>query len=179
MKYSDLRRTIKNLQKKEYFQRLLKADNVFIHLRTDVKQLIELPPAVEKCYTLVLCIGTNTPYPIPDLAVTEEAISATLTAAGKPHKCRIPWESIYYMGHEGEIGFGWPEDVPITFLHHWHMKLDSFFGPSVYDDGLPAVKKENPFKIISGEAEQSQPQENTSESSPFLRLLSPPEKNNC
>jgi len=51
------------------------------------------------------------------LTVDEEAIAGTLTFAGQPFRCILPWTAVYAAMVEGEQrGTVWPEDVPEDVL---------------------------------------------------------------
>jgi stringent starvation protein B len=52
-------------------------------------------------------------YGIPDLAVDDARVQATLSFGGRPFHCILPWESIFGItSHAGE-GQVWPEDLPV------------------------------------------------------------------
>jgi hypothetical protein len=49
--------------------------------------------------------------------VDDEAIAGTLTFAGQPFRCVLPWTAVYAAMVEGEQrGTVWPEDVPEDVL---------------------------------------------------------------
>jgi hypothetical protein len=52
-----------------------------------------------------------------DLAVDDRGIAGTLTFAGQPFHCVLPWTAVYAAMVEGEQrGTVWPEDVPEDVL---------------------------------------------------------------
>ncbi len=66
---------------------------------------------------LVLRFGYNLNPAIGDLTVDDEAIAGTLTFAGQPFRCILPWTAVYAASVEGEQrGTVWPEDVPEDVL---------------------------------------------------------------
>ena len=65
----------------------------------------------------MLRFGYNLSPAIVDLAVDDDAISGTLTFAGQPFRCILPWTAVYAAMVEGEQrGTVWPEDVPEDVL---------------------------------------------------------------
>lgn len=81
-----------------------------------------LPPALtttdEKAETIVLQVGYDMPVSIPDLDVSEEGVTATLSFDRKAFKVRLPWASIAGMSIDETlfIGFdvGWLERLPAS-----------------------------------------------------------------
>ena len=52
-----------------------------------------------------------------DLTIDDDAIAGTLTFAGQPFHCVLPWTAVYAAMVEGEQrGTVWPEDVPEDVL---------------------------------------------------------------
>lgn len=173
---------IKSVLKKHTFESFLERGDVLLHINPKVKEEIKLPPILDEAYNVVLCLGYNTPHPIPDLTLTDNGVEATLTANNEQFFCLIPWTSIYYMGVVGELGQGWPSDAPLALFHHWHLRLaappeeiretlENEGVSTVYEDGdsLLLPKKERPFSIINGDGEGG----STPPSSHFLTLLAP------
>jgi stringent starvation protein B len=67
--------------------------------------------------SLVLRFGYSLSPAIADLTVDDEAIGGTLTFAGQPFRCVLPWTAVYAAMVEGEQrGTVWPEDVPEDVL---------------------------------------------------------------
>jgi stringent starvation protein B len=57
-------------------------------------------------------------YGIPDLDISEERIRATLSFAGRPFRCLIPWGSVFGITCHGTgDGQVWPEDLPVEVVH--------------------------------------------------------------
>src|ERR1051325_8691680 len=78
---------------------------------------VSVPPRFRADPSLVLRFGYNLTPAIADLAVDERAISGTLTFAGQPFHCVLPWTAVYAAMVEGEQrGTVWPEDVPEDVL---------------------------------------------------------------
>lgn len=172
--------TVKSTIKKHVLESLLEGGNVILHINPKVKEKVVLPPDLDEAFNVVLCIGLNTPYPIPDLTLSDIGVEATLTINREEYFCSLPWKSIYYMGLVGDIGRGWPEDAPMALLHHWHLRLAQPFEElrnelenegvsTVYEESEPA-KKKYPFTIISGDGEASSSHPVDSH---FLTLLTP------
>jgi stringent starvation protein B len=61
---------------------------------------------------LVLQYGRNMPIPIPDLDVTDEGVSATLSFSRAPHHTHVPWSAVYVVACTDGRGILYYEDVP-------------------------------------------------------------------
>lgn len=90
---------------------LLERASVFVHLDPRRPGVI-VPQGFLKQHQLVLQIGLNMAISIPDLDVTDEGITCTLSFNKRPHFCSLPWGAIYALIGEQGGGMVWPEDVP-------------------------------------------------------------------
>lgn len=73
-----------------------------------------VPQWFSKQAELVLRVGYTLSPPIPDLKVTEQGVSATLSFNRSPFLCRMPWGVIFAIVSDvSGRGVVWPEDVPI------------------------------------------------------------------
>jgi stringent starvation protein B len=73
-----------------------------------------VPQWFSKQPELVLRVGYTLSPPIPDLKVSEEGVSATLSFNRSPYLCRMPWAVIFAIVSDvSGRGVVWPEDVPI------------------------------------------------------------------
>jgi stringent starvation protein B len=90
---------------------LLERTSVFVHLDPRRPSVI-VPQGFLKQPQLVLQIGLNMAISIPDLDVTDEGITCTLSFNKRPHFCSLPWSSIYALIGEQGGGMVWPDDVP-------------------------------------------------------------------
>lgn len=92
---------------------LLESADVFIHLDPRREHVI-VPPHLKQQAHLILQIGLNMPVAIPDLEVTDEGITCTLSFNRSPIWCRLPWSSIYAVvsNDTDARGMVWPDDVP-------------------------------------------------------------------
>jgi len=82
------------LSKREAVEALLQKDNIKIIMDAR-RDGVVVPQQFQACGELVLCIGLSTLIPIPDLEVGDIGIAATLSFERTPHKCFIPWTSLY------------------------------------------------------------------------------------
>ncbi|HLV66553.1 MAG TPA: ClpXP protease specificity-enhancing factor SspB [Polyangiaceae bacterium] len=97
--------------KKDVALALLEQSTVFVHL--DPRgEAVRVPPWFKKQPQLVLQVGLNMAVPIPDLEVSDDALSCTLSFNRSPHFCSIPWTSVFALIGENGRGMVWPEDVP-------------------------------------------------------------------
>lgn len=66
---------------------------------------------------LVLRFGYQLSPPIVDFTVDDEGVAGTLTFAGVPHRCILPWAAIYAVVAEADQeGMVWPDDVPSAVI---------------------------------------------------------------
>jgi stringent starvation protein B len=73
-----------------------------------------VPQGFSKQPELVLRVGYTLSPPIPDLRVTDEAVSATLSFNRSPFFCNMPWSVIFAIVSDvSGRGVVWPDDVPI------------------------------------------------------------------
>ena len=102
--------------KRRTLEALLSRGPVLVHV--DARRAeVSVPPRFRADPSLVLRFGYNLTPAIADLAVDEQAISGTLTFAGQPFHCVLPWTAVYAAMVEGEQrGTVWPEDVPEDVL---------------------------------------------------------------
>jgi stringent starvation protein B len=57
-------------------------------------------------------------YGIPDLDISDQRVQATLSFAGRPFRCIIPWGSVFGITCHGTgDGQVWPEDLPVEVVH--------------------------------------------------------------
>src|SRR4051794_27971360 len=97
--------------KRDAFAAFLQEGWVSLHL--DARRPgVGVPVAFATEPHLVLQYGRNMPIPIPDLEVTDEGVSATLSFSREPHKTHIPWSSVYVVACTDGRGILYYEDVP-------------------------------------------------------------------
>jgi len=102
--------------KRRTLEALLARGPVLVHV--DARRAeVSVPPRFRADPSLVLRFGYNLSPAITDLVVDDEAVSGTLTFAGQPYRCVLPWSAVYAAMVEGEQrGTVWPEDVPEDVL---------------------------------------------------------------
>jgi stringent starvation protein B len=97
--------------KRDAFTAFLREGWVSLHL--DARRSgVAVPPTFATEPHLVLQYGRNMPIPIPDLEVTEDGVSATLSFSRAPHRTHIPWSSVYVVACTDGRGILYYEDVP-------------------------------------------------------------------
>jgi hypothetical protein len=57
-----------------------------------------VPEAFRRQPQLILQYGLDMPVPIPDLDVTDEGVTATLSFSRSPHKTHVPWSAVFLVG---------------------------------------------------------------------------------
>ncbi len=102
--------------KRRTLEQLLARGPVLVHVDARRSE-VSVPPRFRADASLVLRFGYNLNPAIGDLTVDEDAIAGTLTFAGQPFRCILPWTAVYAAMVEGEQrGTVWPEDVPEDVL---------------------------------------------------------------
>jgi len=97
--------------KRDAFAAFLREGWVSLHL--DARRAgVSVPPSFATEPHLVLQYGRNMPIPIPDLEVTDEGVSATLSFSRAPHRTHVPWSSVYVVACTDGRGILYYEDVP-------------------------------------------------------------------
>ena len=82
-------------------------------------------------------------YSIPDFEIDERRIQATLSFAGSPFQCILPWESIFGITSHGGDGQVWPEDLPTEVMQTLATRKDRPPPPRTPRPGLVAVREED------------------------------------
>jgi hypothetical protein len=92
---------------------LLRGRSAFMHFdpavlgtQTIVPARLRLQPQV------VFQIGLDMPVPIPDLNIDDWGFRGTLSFAGKPFTCAVPWQAVFALVGEDQKGRVWAEDMP-------------------------------------------------------------------
>jgi len=102
--------------KRRTLEELLTRGPVLVHVDARRSE-VSVPSRFRADPSLVLRFGFNLSPAIGDLTVDDEAIAGTLTFAGQPFRCILPWTAVYAAMVEGEQrGTVWPEDVPEDVL---------------------------------------------------------------
>ena len=102
--------------KRRTVEALLARGPVLVHV--DARRAeVAVPARFRADASLVLRFGYTLTPAIADLAVDDDGIAGTLTFAGQPFRCVLPWTAVYAAMVEGEQrGTVWPEDVPEDVL---------------------------------------------------------------
>lgn len=87
------------------------ASSLYVHLDPRPSDVL-VPSWFKKQPQLVLQIGLNMAVQIPDLDVSDEGISCTLSFNRSPEFCKIPYSAIFGLVGEDGRGMIWPESVP-------------------------------------------------------------------
>ena len=97
--------------KREAFLAFLREGWVSLHL--DARRSgVAVPDSFAAEPHLVLQYGRNMPIPIPDLDVTDQGVSATLSFSRTPYRTHVPWSSVYVVACTDGRGILYYEDVP-------------------------------------------------------------------
>jgi stringent starvation protein B len=97
--------------KRDAFASFLREGWVSLHL--DARRAgVSVPPMFASEPHLVLQYGRNMPVPIPDLEVTDDGVTATLSFSRNPHRTHVPWSAVYVVACTDGRGILYYEDVP-------------------------------------------------------------------
>jgi stringent starvation protein B len=136
--------------KRRTLDALLARGPVLVHV--DARRAeVSVPARFRADASLVLRFGHTLSPAIADLVIDDDAISGTLTFAGQPFRCILPWTAVYAAMVEGEQrGTVWPEDVPEDVLTGGSPELESrpSAQPPLARDEAP-VQAEEPRKRTS------------------------------
>lgn len=102
--------------KRRTLEELLSRGPVLVHVDARRGE-VQVPSRFRADPSLVLRFGYQLSPAITDLTIDDEAVAGTLTFAGQPFRCVLPWTAVYAAMVEGEQrGTVWPEDVPEDVL---------------------------------------------------------------
>ena len=74
---------------------------------------VSVPERLRDDPRLVLRFGYDLTPAIADLDIGDEGLAGTLSFGGVPHRCVLPWPSVYAVVSEtDQRGMVWPDDVP-------------------------------------------------------------------
>jgi len=98
--------------KRDLVEDLLSAGPILVHVDARGAD-VRVPVGFHGDPKLVLRFGYGLTPAIIDLSIDDAAISGTLTFSGVPHRCELPWASVYAVVSEvDQKGMVWPDDVP-------------------------------------------------------------------
>ena len=103
-------------EKREVARMLLVKGSVFVHIDPRIQGVI-VPDWLRKQPQLVLQVGLDLPVPIPDLAIDEDGVYATLSFNRSAFSCRMPWEAVFALVGDDGKGMVWPESFPVEIAH--------------------------------------------------------------
>jgi stringent starvation protein B len=98
--------------KRRVVEELLGSGPVLVHVDA-CRPEVDVPERFRSDPRLVLRFGYDLTPAIIDLAIDDDAIVGTLSFGGVPHRCVLPWSSVYAVVSEiDQKGMVWPDDVP-------------------------------------------------------------------
>lgn len=166
--------------KRELLESLLQEGMVLLHLDASGPG-VDVPPGLRSECEL----GLNLSYRFQGhLAVHEEGVQATLSFAGEPYPCSLPFDAVYAMvSHDTGEGFFFPTEAPPAALAALAAALESGDQPvaEVTEVARQADTPRRPMlSVIEGgpapgevdEADEAEPaDEQKSDGRPRLRLV--------
>jgi stringent starvation protein B len=141
--------------KRDAFVAFLREGWVSLHLDARRPGVV-VPPSFAKEPHLVLQYGRNMPIPIPDLEITDEGVSATLSFSRAPHRTQVPWSAVYVVACTDGHGVLYYEDVP--------QEVTLMTPPAEGGNGARAVTRRQP-------ADHHRPAAKTDPALPTVRRL--------
>jgi len=97
--------------KREVLTAILARGDAFLHL--DARHTgVDVPPWLKGDPNLCLQLGYDLPVPIPDLALDEDGVRATLSFRREPFLCVVPWAAIFLIVDAESRGMLWEDDAP-------------------------------------------------------------------
>ena len=97
-------------EKRAVFEALLAKGIAAVHLDPR-RECVQVPPWLARRPVLVLNFSYH--YRLEDFIFDDEHVFASLSFAGTPHPCRIPWQAVFAITDDGRgTGGAWPEDLP-------------------------------------------------------------------
>jgi stringent starvation protein B len=135
--------------KRRTLEQLLARGPVLVHV--DARRAeVAVPPRFRADPSLVLRFGYSLSPAIADLEVDDLAISGTLTFAGQPFHCVLPWTAVYAAMVEGEQrGTVWPEDVPEDVLTGGDAPAPAPIPPPIHaKEEPPRAKRSSHLKLV-------------------------------
>jgi len=97
--------------KKEVFTAFFQEKGVYLHLDPRHKAVV-VPQIYGAQPHLVLEYGPVMPIMIPDLEITDDGVTATLSFNRLPFWTFVPWEAVYAVAATDGNGVVYEEDVP-------------------------------------------------------------------
>jgi stringent starvation protein B len=134
--------------KRRTIEQLLARGPVLVHV--DARRAeVSVPPRFRADASLVLRFGFTLSPAIPDLVVDDNGIQGTLTFAGQPFLCVLPWTAVYAAMVEGEQrGTVWPEDVPEDVLTGGGEASSLGAAPTKEEPPPPRAKRTSHLKLV-------------------------------
>ena len=98
-------------------------------------------------------------YGIPDLDISDQRIQATLSFAGRPFRCIIPWGSVFGITCHGTgDGQVWPEDLPVEVVHTMADRYTSQ-RRQPGEPSSPSIRRAKPsLAAVDGEVSEQPPE---------------------
>jgi len=147
--------------KRAVFEALLERGIAAVHLDPR-REGVQVPPWLTERPVLVL--NFSLAYRLDDFVYDDEMAFASLSFAGRPHPCRIPWPAVFAItDDERNTGGAWPEDLPAearaVVAHPPSLQaVSADEAPVSAPVSAPAPEPESPpsgLRVIRGGAEAS------------------------
>lgn len=105
---------LRNLQKQKIFSELLEQGIAALHLDARLPQ-VTVPPHLADQAWLVLNYSWR--YGVYDFRFDHEAVEASLSFAGRPQFCRVPWSAVFAVTDPSRTqGYIWHDEVPAELV---------------------------------------------------------------
>lgn len=110
---------------------------------------------------LVLRVGYTLSPPIPDLVVSDEAVSCTLSFNRSPFWCKMPWSVVFAIVSDvNNRGVVWPEDVPVELRTPGDLRAAGPKAVASREDRTAKERPTSPREVTTTAAERPSPPKN-------------------
>ena len=103
----------------------------------------------------MLVLNFSHRYRLDDFTFDDEMASASLSFAGRLHRCRVPWLAVFAITDDArESGGAWPEDLPNEAKTAVEA-LEAQSQTAEVVDPRPAEAAEGPLRLVTGGGESA------------------------
>lgn len=139
--------------KRAIAEALLERGSVFVHLDPR-HETVHVPVFLRKQPQVVLQVGLDMPVPIPDLAIDDEGVTATLSFNRTPHRCFVPWDAVFALVGDDGRGRVFIESMPTEIKREIDREAS---GRDQERDREPTSEELDAMEGVDGAAEPAAP----------------------
>lgn len=142
---------IANRQKRDFFEKALQGGIASLHFDARVEG-VEVPENFRGASHLKLNYSYR--FHIADFCITDDDVVASLSFSGIPHRCVVPWHSVFGVGNQGENRFYQFSTEPAEDLpkeEEKHVGLRVIVNDNPITAPTDSSKKTPQLRLIKGE----------------------------